>query len=223
MTQGPPDFAIARSVRRAVVTLVVLAALVLALLVLRYAGDPGPGWIDSWAARDAQALAGNRGVLLPLVELGGPPFVVLSACVIAIVGAATGRFLLIPVALLGPLLTGLATTTLQPVVGRTMDGVFALPSGHTAGATSVAIASALLVVSLSGRHKRPVSVLCAVLVVLFAAAVACALVVNDLHYVSDTVAGFCTAVVVVLGTALVVDAIAQRHRQLTRTRSASSD
>ena len=51
-------------------------------------------------------------------------------------------------AVVGPGLTGVCTTLLKPALGRTIEGGFAFPSGHTGGATSLGLVAALLVISL---------------------------------------------------------------------------
>jgi hypothetical protein len=192
--------------RRPVVAVVALAAGTVALLAVRYWGVAGPGSVESvWATYLRQALAHHREILLAVVPIGHPSSVLAGAVLLSGAGLALRRPRLAAVALVAPLLTGAVTDVLQSLIGRTLNGGFAMPSGHTAGATSIAIVVALVGVGLAGRCRRPVAIFGGIAVLLVAATMAVALVVNQLHYVTDTVAGFCTAVALVLGVALVVD------------------
>jgi undecaprenyl-diphosphatase len=106
-----------------------------------------------------------------------------------------------------PAATGAVTTLLKALVGRTLDGDLALPSGHTAGVTAVSLVLALLLVDLVGTPlPAPVAAMVVLLPVLAVpGVVALALVATGSHYATDTVAGFCTAVAVTLALGLVLD------------------
>jgi undecaprenyl-diphosphatase len=183
----------------------------LAMLSVRYAGVEGPGWLDTHIdAIIRDSLSPYQTSLRRFVGIAGPLAVITVSTVIILADLALLRGRLAVVALVGPALTGLVTMTLQPAIGRTLDGDYALPSGHTAGATAAATVTALFAVSLAGRRLRLVGLLGATGVLLVGAAMGVALVVNGLHFITDTVAGFCTAVAVVLGTAVAVDFAASR-------------
>jgi undecaprenyl-diphosphatase len=62
-----------------------------------------------------------------------------------------------------------------------------------------------------GAGHRLTAVLLATGGLLAGGAMAIALIVKSGHYPSDTVGGFCAAVVAVLGAALLVDRVVDRH------------
>jgi undecaprenyl-diphosphatase len=114
-------------------------------------------------------------------------------------------------AVVGPGLTGVCTTLLKPALGRTLEGGFAFPSGHTGGATSLGLVLALVVISLlrAGRGGGLAILAAGGLVV--GGGVGAAMIASNLHYPTDTLGGFCTAVAVVCGAALVLDRMAENR------------
>lgn len=191
---------------------VTIAAVVLAVLTARYAGTSVGGELDVQTESFLTALA--AGHIRPAefaIQFGDPGTVTVIAALLAGACLWMRRVPLAVVAFVGPGLTGLATTMLKPLIGRTIDGSLAFPSGHTGGATSLAIAFALVALS---RWRPPALQAGAVLFgvpLLVGAGMATALVLVDAHYATDTVGGFCTAVIGVLGVALLVDAVTARR------------
>ncbi|MFR9805592.1 hypothetical protein ACL02T_25400 [Pseudonocardia sp. RS010] len=145
---APP--AVPEHLRRPAAVAVGLATVVFALLGVRYAGERGHGVLDGRAESLVDSLASaHLWLLWRFSELGSPPLVVFAAFALCGLCLALGRRRLAVVAIVGPGLTGVATTFLKPAIGRTMEfGGFAYPSGHTGGATSIALVAALLLVSL---------------------------------------------------------------------------
>lgn len=143
-------------------------------------------------------------------SLGNPLAVVVLAGLLAALALATGRRRLAVLAAVGPGLTGLVTTGLKPVVDRTLDGELAYPSGHTGGFTALAVVAGLLLVSLLRTEALTGALVVAVAAVGAGSAMAVALTALDIHYPTDTIGGFGTALAVVLGTALLLDAVAER-------------
>ncbi|HZG90710.1 MAG TPA: phosphatase PAP2 family protein [Pseudonocardia sp.] len=115
-------------------------------------------------------------------------------------------------AIVGPGLTGLATTTLKPLIGRTFNGEFAFPSGHTGGATALGLVAALLVIRAVRAEHAAGATLVAVGTVVSGGTMALALIGGQEHYPTDTVGGFFVAVAVVLLSALTIDWSAGRLR-----------
>lgn len=156
-------------------------------------------------------LSPYRVVLREFVHLAGPPAVGLAVMVLAVVSLLLRNHRLALVVLVGTALTGLATALLQPLIGRTLNGAAAaLPSGHTAGITAAATAAALVVLSVANTRTRAAGLLAAAGVFAIGSTMAVALVANDLHYFTDTLAGFCMAASIVLGTAIGVDLVCDR-------------
>ena len=190
-----------------------LAVVVVAVLGLRYAGQTDPGHFDAALdTRLAVRLGGHRQLLDRLVMLGNPYSVVATALVLANMLALLrpGRAVLL--ALVGPALGGILTElVLKPLVGRTIGGGLAFPSGHTTGAFSLALVAGLVLLP-SGAHGLPglplmVRVGLAVGGLALAGGTATAMVALRAHYATDTLGGVGVAVVAVLGTALILDAI----------------
>jgi undecaprenyl-diphosphatase len=188
--------------------LTLVAAAGLAFLAIHFAGVAGPGHLDTRLDAIIQGrLSAYRRPLYRLVMLAGPACVVCSV-VLALAGVMMRSGRLTTVAIAGPVLTGAITLALKPAIGRTLDGAYALPSGHTGGVVSVAMVGALYVMSMAGARRGLVALLSGAVVLVVASGISLALVANNFHYLTDTVAGFCTAVAVVLGTALTVDSVA---------------
>ncbi|GEL20816.1 hypothetical protein PA7_46530 [Pseudonocardia asaccharolytica DSM 44247 = NBRC 16224] len=187
-----------------------LAGLAVAVLAARYAGSDTAGALDRRLRSDVTSLLGRPSSGALVVDLFGEPMVVaVLVGVLAALCLALRRRALAAVAVVGPILTGAATTALKPVIGRTIhDGHLAYPSGHTAAVTALALVGMLLVVGLI-RGGRAIGLL---LVLggagVAGAAMAWAQIVLDAHYPTDTVGGFAMAMAVVPATALLVDRFA---------------
>lgn len=198
--------------------LVACCAVFLALLAWTYGGTSGPGAVDT-AITDALAdhVAGHSFAARAAVQVGAEGSVIAMSCVLVVTCLALRRTALAVVAIAGPGVTGVLTTVMKPALGRTLEGVPAFPSGHTAGITAIALVVALLVTGLFRRPSVTVTILAGVGVVLAATTVATGLVIERFHYPTDTLGGFCVAVVVVLGLALLVE----RVRPIARRRTAA--
>jgi len=187
---------------------VLLAAVVFAVLVARFAGT-GPDGMSQVDRALLRPRFHGRSALEALVWIGTPETVIAVAGLSAAVAFWQGRRRLAAIALLGPGLTGATTTLLKPVIDRTIvDGELAFPSGHTAGATALGLVAAIAVVGL--LRPRPAGALA----VLAASAVPAMIVGTGMvllgaHYPTDVLGGYTAAVAVVLSTALVVDAAAR--------------
>lgn len=205
--------AVARPIRRTVTLLAALAALGLVVLALRYGGTEVTGGFDERSDAWIQAqLAPHRAMLGQVVRLASPGTVVVMSGLVGLASLALGRSRIALVAIAGPVVTGLVTTALKPAIGRTLGGELALPSGHTGGATALAVVAALLAVSLARSKVTAVGLIASAGVLAVGAVMGSALVAIRVHYTTDTLAGFCTAMSVVLGIALVVDRLADRLR-----------
>jgi undecaprenyl-diphosphatase len=191
----------------------VLSAGVVGILAVQYAGDRTAGRVDGHLDRAVDALPGH-GLARAVTVFGSPPVVVLAAGVLALACLLGRQPRAALLALAGPGLTGLATTFGKPLVDRTIgyEGGLAFPSGHTGGATSLALVVALLLAAALGFGARVTVLLAAVCAVVAGGAVGTGMVVIGAHYPTDVVGGFCTAVASVLAVVLALDALVTRRR-----------
>ena len=207
-----PPVLVPRPLRRPVAGAVAAAAVVFTVLAVRFAGTSSAGAVDTRldAVIDPLGTA-HLWLVYRGVQLGSPASVVVLAFALSATCVLLGRRRLAVLAVLGPGLTGVCTTLLKPALGRTIEGGFAFPSGHTGGATSLGLVAALLAISLVRPRTGGALVMLAAAAVVVGGGVGAAMVAANLHYPTDIVGGFCTAVVVVCGGALALDRLAARR------------
>ncbi|MFD9390997.1 phosphatase PAP2 family protein [Streptomyces sp. NPDC060000] len=189
-----------------------LAALMVVVLGVLYAGDSEPGTVD---ARISAAVYGVgppwRYVAQALDFLGEP---VGSAMVI--VAAVTGCLLLrrpraAVLVVVGAGMTVGTATLLKSLVGRTIhDGNLSYPSGHTAFATALALVVALLVTGRLGLGRTAGTSLVLAAALVAGAAMGWAQVALGAHYPTDVLGGLCTALAVIPATGWLVDRMADQ-------------
>ncbi|GAA4662054.1 phosphatase PAP2 family protein [Streptomyces chumphonensis] len=196
----------------------VLAALLLGVLGVRYAGAEEAGGVDAaiWAAAYEPGPPW-RGVALATDFLGEP----VGAAVLVVVTVAGCLLLRAPraavLAVLGAGLSVGVTKLLKPAVGRTIhDGHLAFPSGHTAFLTALALVVALLAAGRLGTGRAAGTALVFGAALAAGAAMGWAQVALGAHYPTDAVGGWCAALVVVPTTAWLVDRVADAPRGPTR-------
>lgn len=215
MNRGDQDGAPALPpvLRGPIAIVAILAGLLLTVVAAHYAGQTAPGWLDRWAQSGVQQWWPEPGIGALVIDFFGEPLgVILLVALLATVSLALGRWRLAAVSVAGLGVTGVVTTALKPVVGRTIHGGFlAYPSGHTATATVFALVVMLLLVDLLKVGRLP-----GVLLILSGAGVAATgmaltQVALGSHYPTDTVGGFCAALVVVPATAYLVDRLPEPH------------
>ncbi|MGH3938385.1 MAG: phosphatase PAP2 family protein [Pseudonocardiaceae bacterium] len=185
----------------------ILAGLVLTVIAVHYAGNATPGQLDTWAQSVVAQWWPAPGSGALLIDFVGEPLgVVMLVALLTAVNLALGRRRLAVLVVAGLGVTGVVTTVLKPVVGRTIHGEFlSYPSGHTATATVFALVVMLLLVDLFNARR-----LTAVLLILSGAGAAGAgmaltQIALGSHYPTDTIGGFCAAMVVFPATAYLVD------------------
>lgn len=201
-------------IRRSATALAVACALVLVALAARYRDTDAAGQLDVAAMSRIQDLLANHSQELWLiVRLGGPVPIFAMAVLLASVSLATRRPRLAVLAFAGPGATGLVTTVLQPLVGRTLEGDFSLPSGHTGVATAISAVAALVVIGSVRTRLVTVAAVAATVVFAVGTVMGIALIANGLHYPTDVVAGFCAALAIVVVLGLGLDSIGPRARR----------
>ncbi|GEL25448.1 membrane protein [Pseudonocardia sulfidoxydans NBRC 16205] len=188
------------------VVVIVPALVVLVVGAVLVAGHDYGSALDERIEESLGAVRAGRAGFFPVViALGNVASMVVLVVVVTAVCLAVGRPRIALLALFGPALTGVLTSiVLKPVVGRTLDGADSYPSGHTGAATALTLVVALLLAS-AVRATAARIVIVVVLPSVVAATMATALVVQNVHYPTDTVGGACTALVAVLTVALVID------------------
>jgi membrane-associated phospholipid phosphatase len=206
---------LAQRARRPAVVVMVLAIIVLAVLAMRYTDQDMPGHLD----RGLDALIRNQ--LRPdqlitgaLVSLGNPAQA--AILVVAVAGAAavarrwSGVLLTIVSTVIAVTITELI---LKPIVGRLRFGHLSFPSGHTTAVAAIAFATAILIGGARWPRSIAVRIAAALTPVALAVGVAISLVAQDIHYATDTVAGYCVALATVLAVALFLDYLGPRSAQ----------
>jgi membrane-associated phospholipid phosphatase len=192
-----------------------LAAVAAAWLGLLVAGESTGTPLDerllgSWAGSVAPGTFGYA-VGWTVGGVGDPVPALALVSVLAIVCLALHRVRLAVVAVASSAIVGVAAILLKHVVGRTIHGDhLAFPSGHTAQVTAMAIVVGLLLVDVRQLGARAGTVLVVGLASVAAAAMAWSQTANAVHYATDTFAGFCLSLAVVIATAWVVDRVAPR-------------
>jgi undecaprenyl-diphosphatase len=191
---------------RALVAVVVVCSLVMLAMGFRYAGESDERWLDD-AAGDAARdwFPSIRQPFYFVIGLVDPlPFALLIV-VLAGLCLALRRPRLGLLAVVGPVLTGVAVTVLKPMFGRTEDGGEPVyPSGHMAAATALALIAGLLIVSVVGLRPWLEATVVAATTTLVGAGMAFAMTVTGYHYLTDAIGGFCLGVAVVLACASAV-------------------
>ncbi|MCU1613568.1 MAG: hypothetical protein JWO98_1108, partial [Frankiales bacterium] len=200
--------------RRAAAGLAGLCAVIVLVLAVRYHGDRQPGRLDTWVFLDL--LGGFRtqeSAMGDLSSFASPMSVGLAGVVLAVTFLVSRRPRLAALSVVGPAVTGVVVETGKHVVDRTIHGGLALPSGHTAGATSILLVIALGFLGRTRTHLVWAAVVALVAVAAGASVIGVAMVSQGAHYATDTVAGFSAAVVVTLALALAVDVVRDRRTQ----------
>jgi len=199
--------------RRPAMVLVAAGAAVVAALGVAYHGQHTYGSLDAWVVEELLGpLGSHRRTLWAVEQLASPFSAVTLAVVLAVVACALKEWRCAALSIAGLAATGLLVEALKVVIGRSLFGNLALPSGHTAGATSLAITLAVFVLVRMRPRRVGAGVVALLLVTLVATTVGVAMTALRLHYATDTVAGYGIGLAATLTVALAIDTIADRAR-----------
>lgn len=194
--------------RRAAGLLAAGCAVVTACLAVTFGHQTRPDRLDAVVdARIQRSLGSYQGPLHVLTRLGGLLSVAELTAVLVLACLVTRRWrgaLLAAVAV--PTAMTLTEFVLKPLVGRSIRGFAAFPSGHaTAMFALAAICTVLLANPPRQRLPRAVRLLLVAGAVLVAVAVPVAMVAQGFHYFTDIVAGGAVGVGTVLLITLLID------------------
>jgi undecaprenyl-diphosphatase len=200
---------------------IVVAIIVIAVLGMRFADQDMPGHLD----RHMDALVWSRlgrdePITSVLANLGDPIQVALLIAAVAGPAALARRWSGVLLTIIGTIAA--ATTTeliLKPLIGRLRFGHLSFPSGRTTAVAAVAIAAAILLAGARWPRSVALRIVAGFAAVALAVGVAISLVAEHVHYTTDTVAGYCVAVAIMLALALCLDYCGSRRRRSARRAS----
>lgn len=195
--------------------IIVLAIIVVAVFGIRYADQDMPGHLDrSLDALIRNHLGRDQPITRTLVSLGNPVQAAILVAAVAGAAATARRWSGVLLTIIGTV-TAVAITevVLKPLIGRLRFGQLSFPSGHATAVAAVAIATAILIGGARWPRSIAVRVICGLAAVAVAVGVAMSLVALHIHYVTDTVAGYCVALATVLTVALCLDSFAIRKNR----------
>ncbi|MCX5001082.1 phosphatase PAP2 family protein [Streptomyces sp. NBC_00638] len=213
MTGRPAPALLPPSLRGWLGLTAVLAALVVVVLGILYAGHSEPGTVDRWFVQPTADSVRPpwRRVALAADFLGEP-----AGAAMLVVATVAGCLLLrsprAAVFVVAGVGTTVGTTTLlKSLVGRTIHGDnLSYPSGHTAFATALALMVALLATGRLGLDRTAGTLLVITAALVAGASMGLAQVSLGAHYPTDVLGGWCTALAVTPATAWLVDRTADR-------------
>lgn len=196
-----------------------LAALMVLVLGVRYAGDAGPGRTDARIGEAAYGAGAPWWHIASATDFLGDPAGALLLLAAGVTGCLLLRWQRAAVLLVAG--SGAAvgvTKLLKPLAARTINGDdnLAFPSGHTAFLTAFALTVALLATGRLGLGPAAGTALVLGAASAAGAAMGWAQVATGAHYPTDTVGGWGTALAVVPAVAWAVDRTADaalRHRR----------
>ncbi|MGV9558872.1 phosphatase PAP2 family protein [Streptomyces sp. NPDC003401] len=201
-----------------------LAALVVAVLGVLYAGHGEPGTVDGWiVAPTADSVRPPWRHAALATDFLGEPAGAAALIVAGVTGCALLRHPRAAVSVVAGTGAAVVTATLlKSLVGRTIHGAgnLSYPSGHTAFLTAFALAVALAATGRLGLGRAAGTSLVLTAALVAGAAMGWAQVALGAHYPTDVLGGWCTALAVVPATAWLVDRAADRQTGRTAARTA---
>jgi undecaprenyl-diphosphatase len=192
-------------IRRWSAVFAALSAGATVLMGMTLRGETTPSRLDIWvSARLANTPRVPSPAMAAFVE-AVPLLAIGGSLILAIFFLLRRRREFTLLALAAPALTILAAQFGKHAVGRTIHGHLAFPSGHTAAATSVLMVLGLAVLDRVARRVFLTGIAVLVAVTAVATGVGVALSSLDIHYPTDTIAGYLTGLAVTLGCACAID------------------
>ncbi|MDA3624185.1 phosphatase PAP2 family protein [Saccharopolyspora sp. WRP15-2] len=181
--------------------------LVLVALSVRYAGHTEPSALDLAARRWLRAHIADQhiGALHEIGELGNHRPALAATALICGIGYLSGRWKQLLLPAIGPPAAIVLSQLLKPLIGRTINDYWALPSGHT-----TALVALLTTAGVIWFHRTSITVTVLSGLAFFGlgcvtTAMATSMTSLNLHYATDIVAGGCLGFAVVVAVALALD------------------
>jgi membrane-associated phospholipid phosphatase len=195
-------------IRRPAALLAVCGAVVFLVLAAKYHGADSYGRVDGWVDTHVPQAQPTTSAVAVLAETVPVVFGLIAAAA-AITALVARKWRCAALAVAGPALTLLVAELGKPVIDRTIAGGFlALPSGHTAGATSVTLATAIVLLGRFRAHLIRAAVLGLIATTVLGGGMALVMVSLRYHYATDTIAGFGVAIATTIGVAFAIDGVA---------------
>lgn len=218
MTGRPAPEALPPSLRAGLGPVAAVAALVVVVLGVLYAGHDESGTVDGWAGAAVGGVRPPWRNVALATDFFGEPAGAATLAVVTVTGCLLlGRPRAAVLTVVGAGLTVGATTLLKPLVGRTIHGGhLSYPSGHTAFVTALALVVALVATGRLGLGRTAGTSLVLAAALVAGAAMGWAQVALGAHYPTDVLGGWCTALAVMPATAWLVDRMAETARRRRR-------
>ncbi|GAB3583476.1 phosphatase PAP2 family protein [Amycolatopsis endophytica] len=215
MNTSTPPPAIPLALRLPLAAVAFAAAAVSVVFAVLFAGDRTGTGLDRSAYDALKGSVDGDGfgydVSWTIGTAGDPLWAGGLVVILAAICFALERRRLALLSLAGPALTGVVTTVAKPLVERVINGDhLSYPSGHTALLTSLGIVVGLLLTDLFRLGRARGLPLVLGLALLCGAAMSWSQTASRVHYLTDTIGGFCSAVTLVIATGLVIDRLADR-------------
>lgn len=193
----------------------VLGAVVAVTLGVLFAGQAAGSGLDRSVAAalefskssssPANAIAWIVQTMADPISAGITVFMLAAACL------RCGQRRLAVLALAGPAAVDMTVIIAKRIVGRTIhDGSLTFPSTHTAHSAAFAMAAGLLAAALLNLQARAAAALVLGAATVSALVMSWALVAGDVHYATDTLAGFCVAIAVLPAAAWCTDLVGNK-------------
>jgi len=199
------------SVRVPLLVVAVAAAVVAVVLGIVFSGQTTGTVLDESVY---QAIRGSiepsffYAVAWVVGSAGDPAGAALIVVVLGVVFLRSGQTRLAILVVAGPVVTGVVTTLAKPVASRFINGDYlSYPSGHTAFVTSAGLMIGLFLTTRRGLGRVGGTAVALGLALVCAATMSWSQTANRVHYLTDTIGGFCVAVALVTATAAVLDAV----------------
>ncbi|WP_344169048.1 phosphatase PAP2 family protein [Kribbella lupini] len=189
-----------------------MGAVLLAVPAVLYAGQTGPGRLDSWIQPRINTPSPAWWGVLVVDWVGEPIGRLFAVLLVTAVCLLAGRYRLALTAVGAVVVVTATSLVLKELVDRRIHGDFlSYPSGHTAATTAVCLVLGLFLSDVLVLDRALATVVVTGLALLGGGVMAYAQIDLTAHYPTDTLGGFGCALLMVPATAALVDKLADRR------------